>query len=101
MSVILYIFFKFNILSVIGIQQFVSNQQPSLVNVYINQRDAQILVNSLYFSLDGSIRFGLSLVHHQEQHLISCTAQSVHAGTSGCSQTYRPVPITFNTTQRF
>ena len=28
-------------------------------------RDAQILVNNLYFSLDGSTCFGLSLVHHQ------------------------------------
>ena len=43
-------------------------------NVYINQRDAQILVNSLsFFSLNGSTCFRLSLVHHQEQHLISCT----------------------------
>ena len=40
------------------------------------------------FSLNGSTCFGLSLVHHQEQHLISCTAHLVHAGTSGCSQTY-------------
>jgi hypothetical protein len=47
--------------------------------VYINKIDAQILANSLYFSLDGSTCFGLSLVHHQQQHLISCTAQSVHA----------------------
>ena len=56
--------------------------RASYYNVCINQRDAQILVNSLYFSLDGSTCFGLSLVHHQEQHLINCTAQSVHAGTS-------------------
>ena len=34
------------------------------------------------FSLNGSTCFRLSLVHHQEQHLISCTAQLVHAGTS-------------------
>ena len=36
------------------------------------------------FSLNGSTCFGVSLVHHQEQHLISCTVQLVHAGTSGC-----------------
>ena len=45
------------------------------------------------FSLNGSTCFGLSLVHHQEQYLISCTVQLVHAGMSGCSQTYRHVPI--------
>ena len=53
----------------------------SLVN--INQRDAQILVKIFIFSLNGSTCLGLSLVHHQEQNLISCTAQLVHAGTSG------------------
>ena len=58
--------------------------RASYCNVYINQRDVQILANSLYFSLDGPTCSGLSLVHHQEPHLISCTAQSVHAGTSGC-----------------
>ena len=36
------------------------------------------------FSFNGSTCFGLSLVHHQEQHLISCTAQLAHAGTSSC-----------------
>ena len=40
------------------------------------------------FSLNGSTCFGLSIVHHQEQHSISCTEQLVHASTSGCSQTY-------------
>ena len=30
------------------------------------------------FSLNGSTCFGLSLVHHHEQHLISCTVQLVH-----------------------
>ena len=29
------------------------------------------------FSLNGSTCFGLSLVHHHEQHLISCTVQLV------------------------
>ena len=59
--------------------------RASYFNVYINQRDAQILVNNIYFfSLNGSTYFGLSLVHHQEQHLISCTVQLVHAGKSGC-----------------
>jgi hypothetical protein len=41
--------------------------RASYCNGYINQRDAQNLVNSLYFSLDGSTCFGLSLVHLQEQ----------------------------------
>ena len=36
------------------------------------------------FSLNGSTYFGLPLVHHQEQHLIRCTVQLVHTGTSGC-----------------
>ena len=67
--------------------------RASYCNVYTNQRDAQIILNSLYFSLDGSTCFGLSLVHHQEQHLISYTAQLVHACKSGCSQTYRHAPI--------
>ena len=31
------------------------------------------------FSLNVSTCFGLSLVHHQEQHLISCAVQLVHA----------------------
>ena len=58
--------------------------RASYCNVYINIRDAQIIVNNLYFSLNGSTCFGLSLVHHQEQHLMSCTVQFVHAGTSVC-----------------
>ena len=56
----------------------VLKKSNTLRNVYINQRDAQILTNSLYFSLNSSTCFGLSLVHHQEQHLISCTVQLVH-----------------------
>ena len=32
--------------------------------MYINQGDAQILVNNLYFSLIGSTCFGPLLVHH-------------------------------------
>ena len=41
-------------------------------NVYINQRDATLLMNDLYYSLFGSTCFGLSPVHHQEHHLINC-----------------------------
>ena len=37
---------------------------PDIFNVYINQRDSQILVNNLYFSLNGSTCFGLSLVRN-------------------------------------
>ena len=67
--------------------------RASYYNVYINQRDAQILVDSLYFFVKCSTCFGLSLVHHQEQNLISCTEQLVHTSTSGCSKTYWCVPI--------
>ena len=42
----------------------------SYCNVYINQRDAQILVNNLYFFVIGSTYFGLSLVYHQEQSFL-------------------------------
>ena len=38
-------------------------------NMYVNQQDTQILVDSLYFPLDCSTCFGISLVHYQEQHL--------------------------------
>ena len=58
-----------------------------LRDVYINQQDAQI------FLLNGSTCFGLSLVHHQEQHLISCTVQLIHAGMFGCSQMYWHVSV--------
>jgi hypothetical protein len=34
------------------------------------------------FSFKGSTCFGISLVHHQEQHLISCTVQLVRAGAA-------------------
>ena len=40
--------------------------RASYCDAYINQRDAQILVNGLYFfSLNGSACFGLSLIHHE------------------------------------
>ena len=67
--------------------------RASYCNVYIDQRDAKLFWIVFIFSLNCSTCFGLSLVHHQEQHLISCTVQLVHAGTSGCCQTYRHVPI--------
>ena len=41
-------------------------------SVYINQRDATLLMNDLYYPLIGSTCFGLSPVHHQERHLINC-----------------------------
>ena len=47
-------------------------QQVLCFNVYINQRDATLLMNDLYYPLIGSTFFGLSQVHHQEHHLINC-----------------------------
>ena len=44
------------------------------------------------FSLNGSTCFGLSLVHHQGQHLISCTVQLVHAGTNCTVQLIKCCP---------
>ena len=44
-------------------------------NVYINQRDKQMLVNSLYFFVKWLYMF-------QEQHLISCTVHLVPACTN-------------------
>ena len=40
--------------------------------VYINQRDATLLMNELYLPLIGCTCFGLSSVHHQEHYLIPC-----------------------------
>ena len=41
-------------------------------DVQINQRDAALLMNDLYYPLFGSTCFGLSPVHHQQHHLINC-----------------------------
>ena len=41
--------------------------------VSINQGDATLLKNDLYYPLIGSTCFGLSPVHHQEHHLMKCT----------------------------
>ena len=41
-------------------------------NVQINQPDATLLMNDLYFPLLGCSCFGLSPVHHQEHQLINC-----------------------------
>ena len=38
----------------------------------MNQRDATLLMNDLYYPLIGSTCFGLSPVRHQEQHLVNC-----------------------------
>ena len=46
--------------------------RASCFNVFINQRDAALLMNDLYYPLIGSTCFGLSPVHHQEHHLINC-----------------------------
>ena len=59
--------------------------RASYCSVYINQRDAQILTNNIYFSLFGSTCFGLSPVHHQEHHLVNCiTHWYILAGESSC-----------------
>ena len=53
--------------------------------VLINQRDATVLMNDLYYPLIGSTCLGLSPVHHQERHLINCiTHWYVCAGESSC-----------------
>ena len=54
-------------------------------NMYINQRDAKLLMNDLYHPLIGSTYFGLSPDHHQEHRLINCiTHWYVRAGESSC-----------------
>ena len=45
--------------------------RASCFNVQINQRDATLLMNDLYYPLIGSTCFGLSPVHHQEHHLLN------------------------------
>ena len=53
--------------------------------VQINQRDAALLMNDLYFPLFDSKCFGLSQVHHKEHHLINCkTHWYVRACDSSC-----------------
>ena len=42
------------------------------LNVQINQRDATLLMNDLYYTVIGSTCYGLSPVHQQEHHLINC-----------------------------
>ena len=59
--------------------------------VQINQQDATLLMNDLYFSLFGSTCFGLSPVHHQEYHLIGCiTHWYIRAGESSCCVDVHP-----------
>ena len=59
--------------------------RTSLFNVLINQRDAALLMNDLYYSLFGSTCFGLSPVHHHEHHLVNCiTHWYVRAGGYRC-----------------
>ena len=59
--------------------------RASCFNVLINQRDATLLINDLYYPLVSSTCFGLSPVHHQEQHLMNYTTHwYVRAGESSC-----------------
>ena len=48
--------------------------------IYINLQDAQILVISLYFSLDA-LHVSDFLVRHQERRFINCISQLVYADT--------------------
>ena len=65
--------------------------RASCFNVYINQRDATLLMNDLYFPLFGSTCFGLSPVHHQEHHLINCiTYWYVRAAECSCCVDVHP-----------
>ena len=41
--------------------------------VLINQRDATLLINDLYYPLVSSTYFGLSPVHRQDHHFMNCT----------------------------
>ena len=56
-----------------------------LFNVLIDQRDATLLINDLYYPLVSSTCFGLSAVHHQEHPFMNCiTHWYVRAGESSC-----------------
>ena len=69
-----------------SVKCIVSSAQSIVYVLCIHTKEMHIFLSLVFlFSLNGSTCFGLSLVHHQEQHLISCR--------SGCSQTYRYVPI--------
>ena len=57
-----------------------NGQEDYNSTVYINQRDANLLMNDLYYILIGSTCYGLSPVHHQEHHLINCITHCVQAG---------------------
>jgi hypothetical protein len=57
-------------------------------NVQINQRDATLLTNELYYPLIGCTCFGLSPVHQQEHHIINCIRVCyVRAGESSVAFT--------------
>ena len=68
--------------SVFLIEGFAISNYFALMCIWTNEMHKFLWVVFI-FSLNGSTCFGLSLVHHQEQHLISHSVQLVHAGTSG------------------
>ena len=58
---------------------------PCIVFQCVDERDATLIMNDLYYPLIGSTCFGLSPVHHQEHHLIKCiTHWYVRAGETSC-----------------
>ena len=59
--------------SVIG--QIHEMSPHSKINVLVEQRDATLLMNDLYYPLVSSTCFGLSPDHYQEHHLMNCTTR--------------------------
>ena len=62
--------------------------RASYCNVYINQQDTQILVNSLYFFIKWLYMFQ-SIISPSSGATFkkNCTLKLVHAGTSACCMT--------------
>ena len=52
----------------------------------MNQRDATLLMNDLYYPLISSTCLGLSPVHHQEHHLINCITRWYARAITGDSR---------------
>ena len=70
--------------------------RASCFSVYINQRDATLFMNDLYYPLFGSTCFGLSPVHHQEHHhLINCITHW-YVRLDSSARTYQRVPQVWN-----
>ena len=46
--------------------------RASYCNVWMNQQDAQLLTNNLYFSYFALHVSDVLSVHHQEHHLVNC-----------------------------